>query len=364
MVFSAADDAPPFRIVNRSQVDLTFHQEGVAQIAELSAGSTCSYAWDDLSKEQKLVLCVKDAPYSNARTYDLHRIYVGDKLLYPQFFHIIGPSSLVLGGVRNNIEPNKVVKPVLCTRHLRNPMQLWQMTPSGRLRNKAGFILELTVAEVSGNEEGTENKNHDDTVSVDTVLQLRRVIAGEESASEFQRWEFFNGALRSMTTDKHCVTLQCSDRYCSPTAGDVVCAVPISACDDTGVPSSTEFSRHFMPPGSGTLAVRVVADGPTRVLIVTDAAEKDSAVQVSVNNSGTEDWTSDVTIELPEGIGLSVVDTEEIAYVSLDGIRCQLSQSDLIQRISFSVDRIQVQSILFIDPVFAFFSLCYHFNIG
>lgn len=48
---------PPFRIRNNSEVSVTYHQEGMSAMLEVNPQSSATYAWDDLNKEQALVLC-------------------------------------------------------------------------------------------------------------------------------------------------------------------------------------------------------------------------------------------------------------------------------------------------------------------
>lgn len=76
---------------------------------------------------------VKDVAYSYAHAYDLRRIYVGPKLSYPQYFCILGPSGLVVGG--DIAEPRSALENTfdvcLCARQPRDPMQMWQSSRSG-----------------------------------------------------------------------------------------------------------------------------------------------------------------------------------------------------------------------------------------
>lgn len=137
-IFSDADAMPPFRLENHSLVPVLYHQVGVSTVSQIQPQSTIVYAWDDLEKEQELLLCVKDTPYSYAHTYDLRRLGAGRALAYPQDSIIIGPSGLVLGGRADPVDATCPVPLQLVARQARDTMQLWTWSRGGRLRNKAG----------------------------------------------------------------------------------------------------------------------------------------------------------------------------------------------------------------------------------
>ncbi len=146
VIFSDGTDLPPFRIDNRSLVPLVFHQQDVENLIEVPPATTSAYAWDDLSKGLHLVLRVKDAPHNFARVYDPQRIYEGPLLRYPQWFYIVGPNGLVVGAkasASSQGSTQQSVVAVMCTRQVDDLHQAWQLTPQNRLRNRAGYLLQV-----------------------------------------------------------------------------------------------------------------------------------------------------------------------------------------------------------------------------
>jgi hypothetical protein len=147
VVFSDGTDLPPFRIDNRSLVPLVFHQQDVENIIEVPPATASAYAWDDLSKGLHLVLRVKNAPHNFARVYDPQRIYEGPMLRYPQWFYIVGPNGLVVGakavGMSGQGAAQNSVVAVMCKRQAEDLHQAWQLTPQNRLRNRAGYLLQV-----------------------------------------------------------------------------------------------------------------------------------------------------------------------------------------------------------------------------
>lgn len=88
---------------------------------------------------------------------------------------------------------------------------------------------------------------------------------------------------------------------------------------------------HTIPPGSGRLNVTVLADGPTRVLRIQDSAHTAPPVPLLPTVAGllspqrqvpdaqppTLAWDIQLELDMTEGVGVSVVDTEELAYVNV-----------------------------------------------
>lgn len=58
------------------------------------------------------------------------------------------------------------------------------------------------------------------------------------------------------------------------TGVDVVLGRVSEGGSDGGVPPEQHFSRMKHSPGSGVLSVKVVSDGPTRILRITDENKK------------------------------------------------------------------------------------------
>jgi hypothetical protein len=83
---------------------------------------------------------------------------------------------------------------------------------------------------------------------------------------------------------------------------------------------------HTIPPGSGKLNVVVLADGPTRVIQIQDADRRESTADLAPLLSPTKrarkpiaatasSWDMFLKLTMEKGVGISVIDTEELAYV-------------------------------------------------
>ena len=352
VIFTDADNMPPFRIRNNSDVTITYHQDGVSMVSEVHPKSTTPYAWDDLNKDQTMVLCVKDVPYSTAQHYDLRRIYKGPRLLYPQYFCIIGPSGLVLGGVVDSKQPDRPVELRLCARQPRDPMQLWQASRGGRLRNKAGFVLEI----VSGD------------ISLEFKVQLRQIGNGA-GAPDTQRWRYENGQFVSMAS-KSTNRMVLEGMYDHTTRdaqvndGFRVVATDVST-------TQNHFTKHYIPPGSGALTVRILADGPTRVIAIDDSeaistlppvpaaldgndldegipgpASQPLSPTTAAASATTDGWDVEAEVEMPAGVGISVIDYEELIYVSSDRIAVIFSSTAAAHSLDVKVAKVQIDNQL------------------
>mmetsp|Transcript_26012 Transcript_26012/g.78204 ORF Transcript_26012/g.78204 Transcript_26012/m.78204 type:complete len:1066 (-) Transcript_26012:86-3283(-) len=346
-IFSDADAMPPFRIENRSLVSVQYHQAGVVAFSEIQPQSTIVYAWDDLKKEQDLTLCVKDVAYTYAQAYDLQQAGAGRQLSYPQDRIIIGPSGLVLGGIADPDNPLQPVSLLLSTRRSQDAMQLWSWSKSGRLRNKAGYILELARTRSTSM----------------WCVQLRKPKSGEKAHRSTQHWRFVDGRLwctGPTRGDDLVLTCGCPpDR--SARVGDKFVAV--AASDDH---QKSHLTMHTLPPGSGKLNITIVPDGPTRVIRIDDVEQhsKDqpspraspklrtlySPQKVESSSSSSQrlesPWDLHLGLDMAKGIGISVIDSEELAYLSAEGIKINLEDAHQALSFEFLLTDVQIDNQL------------------
>lgn len=133
---------------------------------------------------------------------------------------------------------------------------------------------------------------------------------------------------------------------------------------ETGIPLEQAISRQRLRPGSGFLAVKIITDGPTRVLSVWDMKEKQAFAKPD-----ERDWNSiavkpnlvsmvdleETTKECRElqlvvrlsGVGVSFVSRrppEELLYMSFNGIVGELMLTAGSKRFCISVWDIQVDN--------------------
>jgi hypothetical protein len=371
-IFSEVDDVPPFRIENQSMVAVRYHQEGLAghgqQISTVHPGNSSPYAWDDLTKELALVLCVENAAYKYARSYDLGRIHDGVDLTYPQQFYIIGPGpeKLVLGAspiAAGAEEPGAgadTLRPVLCQRQPQDKMQLWHTNLRDQLVNGAGFVLEI---------------------SKHTGALLLAPLQPDRRPSDRQKWMYDKGRLLNFSGGRSGVV------RIVPSARDN----GLQLIADSPNIAKGEFSKHILPPGSGRLAISIVAEGPTRVLLIKDKSSAPESGWTSISELGHEQltsgrnvgtwqesgrpphspggrdgtgpadddgggdddgvvkWRAELKVDMPEGVGVSLVDNEELAYFSSRDIQLTLSGNESTQSAELSVQSVQIDDQLQFD---------------
>ncbi len=102
-----------------------------------------------------------------------------------------------------------------------------------------------------------------------------------------------------------------------------------------------------------TLQIEIFADGPTRVIRLTDLKRHtkiesipSSPVSDSMVLNTTDSIDQEFTVEL-EGLGISVIDSvQELVYISLGDIKCRYATSKITKSIELSFDSFQVRKIL------------------
>ena len=347
-ILTEADEVPPFRIENRSFVPLTYHQQGVSLVSTIGPKSSTAYTWDDLTKELMMVVCVEGVAYKSARAYDLARVHVGSDLAYPQQFYIIGPNALVLTGkpYTGAAANSDTLVPKLEPRQARDPMQLWRTNTQGQLVNSAGYVLEVSSQNTRG-------------------VRLQR-LSTSIAHLDNQKWMF---------DTKRFINF-------SRKGGGGGGAVKLSVTDDNGlqlVPLDVEappITKHSIPPGCGELSVRVTADGPTRILLIEDKAESSEAEWTALGRLGMEQqmsavsarranggsrgddggagddngggagegggWKLNLKLDMQAGIGISLVDHDELVYLSSNDIQLTVSGDETTQSLELSVQHIQL----------------------
>lgn len=147
--------------------------------------------------------------------------------------------------------------------------------------------------------------------------------------------------------------------------------------------SRNQFTKHYIPPGSGVLSVTIAADGPTRVLTIDDrgtptrtprsatpthgspaprvrppSSHAASPVHVPYADgapaqaSATSEpapshgWDVELKLQMDHGLGVSIVDTEELAYLSSQGINVLVHITAAYHSFRMSVGNLQIDNQL------------------
>jgi len=140
------------------------------------------------------------------------------------------------------------------------------------------------------------------------------------------------------------------------------------------LPAEYCLCRQKLRPGSGALAVRVLTDGPTRVVRIADASDdmstesdqdwalverRDTSKFVTLYAMRTpNDREVELTVSLAHGFGISFINSvpEEIIFASLSRIECQYLSIGKVKSAELVVGNIQIDNQLFgsSNPVLLF----------
>lgn len=138
---------------------------------------------------------------------------------------------------------------------------------------------------------------------------------------------------------------------------------------ETGIPLEQAVTRQRLRPGSGFLSVKILTDGPTRVLSIWDMKEKHMFAtpderewsnislkqRPNLTNSrdSVEETTATSELELVirlSGVGVSLVSRrtpEELLYVTFSDIVGELLLTASVKRFCISVWDVQIDNQVF-----------------
>ncbi|XP_044308193.1 vacuolar protein sorting-associated protein 13D isoform X3 [Varanus komodoensis] len=389
--FSNTDQLPPtFRIDNFSKVPVVFTQHGVTEprlSTEVKAGTSLDYAWDEPTLGPFITLTVKGAGSSEV-TCSMNNFQESKQLYYENFIYIA--ATYTFSGLQEDTgRPVASTKEVDCAELVldvclktqrvilkkKEPgkrSQLWRMTGTGMLCHEGSAVPRhpnkssppwatesSMILDIAGLAAVTDNRYE--------PLMLRKP---DRRRSTTQTWSFRDGKL---VCGMHGLVVQAKGGVKGLQDGAEVVLGPDTALLGP-VPPEQQFINQKMRPGSGILAVRVIPDGPTRVLQITDfnqrrndrfSYEGDELEQDlrKLRNPDTEEEL-EVQLKLEGGVGLSLVNKapEELIFASFTGIHLHFTQLSTSQMLELSVQDVQVDNqllrttqpfVLFVTPVTA-----------
>ncbi|XP_077970761.1 intermembrane lipid transfer protein VPS13D-like isoform X2 [Styela clava] len=236
-----------------------------------------------------------------------------------------------------------------------NRSQLWRMTSEGYLRHEGS------------SPPGGRSKYPSSSTRQGLVLDIAEMaihsevmpltIRNIDSTRKSQIWSFGVDGRLSCGYKNLCVQKWANDQVgLAPYLPDSL-ATPNQYC-----------RSEKMIAGSGVLALKVVRDGPTRVIRVMDIHQKragisrDSSNWVmmtrqhsshSVDPSQEEKTNSksrkiSLNIDLAKGVGFSLISNapEELLYLTMSGVRLEASLDEKIQKFGLKIQRIQIDNQL------------------
>ncbi|NXO05389.1 VP13D protein, partial [Rhinopomastus cyanomelas] len=378
IAFSDTDQLPPpFRIDNFSKVPIVFNQHGVVEprlYTEVKPMTSLDYAWDEPVLPPFITLTVKGAGSSEI-VCSMNDFQDSKQLYYENFIYIAAAYTFsglqeqsVRPGASNKHAANaelvldvspKTQRVVLKKKEPGKRSQLWRMTGAGMLCHEGSSVPHnphkpsprsadsCMILDIAGLAAVTDNRYE--------PLMLRKP---DRRRSTTQTWSFRDGKL---TCGIHGLVVQAKGGILGLHDGAEVVLGPDTSLELLGpVPPEQQFINQKMRPGSGVLAVRVIPDGPTRVLQVTDFNQRRSDRLSSedelpvteqdlrkLKNPDTEQEL-EVLVKLEGGIGLSLVNKvpEELVFASLTRINVHYTQLSTSQVLELSVQDIQVDNQL------------------
>ncbi|XP_064381693.1 intermembrane lipid transfer protein VPS13D isoform X1 [Dromaius novaehollandiae] len=380
IAFSDTDQLPPpFRIDNFSKVPIVFNQHGVVEprlYTEVKPMTSLDYAWDEPILPPFIMLTVKGA--GSSEIICSMNDFQDSKQLYYENFIYIAATYTFSGLQETTVRPVasskdaayaelvldvslKTQRVVLKKKEPGKRSQLWRMTGTGMLCHEGSSVPHnphkpssprsvdsSMILDIAGLAAVTDNRYE--------PLMLRKP---DRRRSTTQTWSFRDGKL---TCGIHGLVVQAKGGILGLYDGAEVVLGPDTSLELLGpVPPEQQFINQKMRPGSGVLAVRVIPDGPTRVLQITDfnqrrndrlSCEGDELPVTEqdlrkLKNPDTEQEL-EVLVKLEGGIGLSLVNKvpEELVFASLTKINVHYTQLSTSQMLELSVQDIQVDNQL------------------
>uniref|UniRef100_A0A8C8ZTK4 Vacuolar protein sorting 13 homolog D n=1 Tax=Prolemur simus TaxID=1328070 RepID=A0A8C8ZTK4_PROSS len=378
--FSDTDQLPPpFRIDNFSKVPVVFTQHGVAEPrlrTEVKPMTSLDYAWDEPTLPPFITLTVKGAGSSEINC-NMNDFQDNRQLYYENFIYIAATYTFsgLQEGTGRPVASNKAItcaelvldvspktqRVILKKKEPGKRSQLWRMTGTGMLAHEGSSVPHnpnrpsaarstegSPILDIAGLAAVTDNRYE--------PLMLRKP---DRRRSTTQTWSFREGKL---TCGLHGLVVQAKGGLSGLFDGAEVVLGPDTSVELLGpVPPEQQFINQKMRPGSGILSIRVVPDGPTRALQITDFCQRKSdrsSYEVDelpiteqelqkLRNPDTEQEL-EVLVKLEGGIGLSLINKvpEELVFASLTGINVHYTQLATSHMLELSIQDVQVDNQL------------------
>ncbi|XP_077168382.1 intermembrane lipid transfer protein VPS13D isoform X2 [Paroedura picta] len=378
--FSDTDQLPPpFRIDNFSKVPVVFAQLSVAEprlSTEVKPTTCLDYAWDEPTLPPCITLTVKGAGSSEI-TCSMDDFQDSKQLYYENFIYIA--AAYTFSGLQEesgrpvasnkeldcaelvlDVSP-KTQRVILKKKEPGKRSQLWRMTGTGMLCHEGSAVPHhpnkpspprstesSMILDIAGLAAVTDNRYE--------PLMLRKP---DRRRSTTQTWSFRDGKL---VCGMHGLVVQTKGGRSGLRDGAEVVLGPDTSLETLSpAPPEQQFVNQKMRPGSGILVARVIPDGPTRVLQITDfnqrrndrfSYEGDELLTLEqdlwkLKNPDAEQEL-EVQLKLEGGIGLSLVNKvpEELIFSSFTGISIHFTQLSSSQVLELSIQDVQVDNQL------------------
>nr|KAF6509027.1 vacuolar protein sorting 13-like protein D [Rousettus aegyptiacus] len=378
--FSNTDQLPPpFRIDNFSKVPVVFTQHGVAEPrlrTEVKPMTSLDYAWDEPTLPPFITLTVKGAGSSEVNC-NMNDFQDNRQLYYENFIYIAATYTFsgLQKGTGRPVASNKAVtcaelvldvspktqRVILKKKEPGKRSQLWRMTGTGMLAHEGSSVPHnpnrppaarstegSAILDIAGLAAVTDNRYE--------PLMLRKP---DRRRSTTQTWSFREGKL---TCGLRGLVVQAKGGLSGLFDGAEVVLGPDTSMELLGpVLPEQQFINQKMRPGSGMLSIRVIPDGPTRALQITDFSQRKSdrssyeldelpvtEQELQKLKNPDREQELEVLVKLEGGIGLSLINKvpEELVFASLTGINVHYTQLATSHMLELSIQDVQVDNQL------------------
>ncbi|EDW40369.1 GL25209 [Drosophila persimilis] len=359
---------PPIRIDNCSEVAINFSQTGTrpSWITPVRAQSSLAYVMDDPSGTQTLLL---EAPGGNMVEFPINKTNIKRSLTYSNFIYIAfhdtfdqlsnqerkpdqNYQQLVLG-VRGK-------KVIIMEKNSGDRSQLWLMNSNGQLEHEG------STPPIQSNEAHAVRLVLDlDRAPNPTEFTTLVVRTPNKQRITTQTWRFESGRL--MCHANMCVQSRWSANGLQPNSEAVLGRIENTSGkgNNGSIPMSQHIVAQKLRPGSGQLELSMKMDGPICTIEICDIKTKQNTVYLapdliwmhaSLNNrqmanEGKESPLHEylINVELLKGIGISIISRkpcEELMFISLELIHCDLEQSVFENSLDLTISSIQIDNQL------------------
>ncbi|KAH8368682.1 hypothetical protein KR084_004755 [Drosophila pseudotakahashii] len=355
---------PPIRIDNCSEVVINFSQlrSKPVWITPVRPQSSLSYVLDDPLGAQTLLM---EAPGGNMIEFPINNTKnIKKTLTYTNFIYIAFHGTFERSNEEENTHRHLVLgvrgkKVVIVEKNSGDRSQLWLMNSNGQLEHEGS----------------TPPIQTNDANAVRLVLDLEKapnpmeftnlvVRTPNKQRLTTQTWRFENGRL--MCHANMCVQSRFGESGLKPNYEAVVGRTENkSQSNKKYIPIGQHIVAQKLRPGSGQLELSTRMDGPISTIEICDIKIKQNSVfltpdllwmHASLNNrqitdKGKISFVHEylINIELIKGIGISIIarkPCEEIMFISLDHIHCDIAQSGSENSIDLNISYIQIDNQL------------------
>ncbi|EDO41450.1 predicted protein [Nematostella vectensis] len=369
-----------------TEVPVKFFQSGTEDRLRtiLQAKQSVPYSWDEPTLPPELSLGVVDG--SSYARYFMNILGSGERLYYYNPIYIVFTHTFTStdGNVCGSFHARSAAPdhgPPLDRRELvldvpqgtavilrrKEPLkrsQLWRMTGTGLLRHEGSSPLS-DPRKPSTSSSGLVLDI--DSLAPPTCGKYVRLVLSKPNTrrKHSQTWAFTEDG--RMTCGLPGLFVQSRGGISGLRDGVDAVLGPANITKEEQIPLEQCISTCKLRPGSGCMAVKVIADGPTRVLRITDSLlhgeEEEMRGWLLVEQKGalgtatvtrsldTDPQASELVIQvrLAGGIGVSVVNyvPEELVYGALEQIEVDYVRTPKIETLEANIGRIQVDNQLF-----------------